>query len=157
MAGRSSVELWPCEDRLCVFVLIILMICVVVGCRRARFVLSYANASQAGLKISSSRLSDQGMYRCEITYLVINEPGCPTNQYVNLTVLGTSHSNSTNLTTRFTLFVWWWTISGWRDYSQRDADFLVDLFFFELFLFVFFNFSVFFVILILIFYFFVFF
>ncbi|XP_045036805.1 hemicentin-1-like isoform X2 [Daphnia magna] len=52
---------------------------------RARFVLS-SNETQAGLKISSLQLSDEGLYRCEITYLEINE-GCPVVQYVNLTVL----------------------------------------------------------------------
>jgi hypothetical protein len=53
---------------------------------RARFVLS-SNETQAGLKISSLHLADEGLYRCEITYLEINE-GCPVVQYVNLTVLG---------------------------------------------------------------------
>ena len=53
---------------------------------RARFVLS-SNESQAGLRISSLQLADEGLYRCEITYLEINE-GCPVVQYVNLTVLG---------------------------------------------------------------------
>ncbi|XP_046442909.1 hemicentin-1-like isoform X6 [Daphnia pulex] len=52
---------------------------------RARFVLS-SNETQAGLKISSLHLADEGLYRCEITYLEINE-GCPVVQYVNLTVL----------------------------------------------------------------------
>ncbi|XP_057364590.1 B-cell receptor CD22-like isoform X9 [Daphnia carinata] len=52
---------------------------------RARFVLS-SNETQAGLKISSLQLADEGLYRCEITYLEINE-GCPVVQYVNLTVL----------------------------------------------------------------------
>lgn len=53
---------------------------------RARFVLS-SNESQAGLRISNLQLADEGLYRCEITYLEINE-GCPVVQYVNLTVLG---------------------------------------------------------------------
>lgn len=53
---------------------------------RARFVLS-SNETQAGLRISNLQLSDEGLYRCEITYLEINE-GCPVVQYVNLTVLG---------------------------------------------------------------------
>ena len=53
---------------------------------RARFMFS-PNETQAALKISNLQLSDEGVYRCEITYLEINE-GCPVVQYVNLTVLG---------------------------------------------------------------------
>ena len=50
-----------------------------------------SNETQAGLRISHLQLSDEGLYRCEITYLEINE-GCPVVQYVNLTVLGMSLS-----------------------------------------------------------------
>ena len=54
--------------------------------KRARFIFS-PNESEAALKISSLQLSDEAVYRCEITYLEINE-GCPVVQYVNLTVYG---------------------------------------------------------------------
>lgn len=76
---------------------------------RARFVLS-SNESQAGLKISSLQLADEGLYRCEITYLEINE-GCPVVQYVNLTVLGTywvfRRSVATHVLSCFDIAVLW--------------------------------------------------
>ena len=59
---------------------------------RARFVLT-SNATETGLKISRVRLSDQAVYRCEITYLEINE-GCPVVQYADLTVIGSFSSLS---------------------------------------------------------------
>ena len=43
----------------------------------------------AGLKISNLELSDEAVYRCDITYLQIND-GCPVVQFVNLTVHGKS-------------------------------------------------------------------
>jgi len=53
---------------------------------RSRFVYS-SDKRLAGLKISSLELSDEAVYRCDITYLQIND-GCPVVQFVNLTVLG---------------------------------------------------------------------
>ena len=52
-----------------------------------------SNATETGLKISRVRLSDQAVYRCEITYLEINE-GCPVVQYADLTVIGSFSSLS---------------------------------------------------------------
>lgn len=45
------------------------------------------NESKTELRLSNINLDDEGLYRCEITYLEINER-CPVIQTVNLTVLG---------------------------------------------------------------------
>ena len=47
------------------------------------------NESQTELRLSDINLDDEGLYRCEITYLEINER-CPVIHSVNLTVLGKS-------------------------------------------------------------------